>query len=208
MELARRKEIALLLLAVGANVDTRDFQMRTPLMLTSHSGYYDLVRLLLEHGANVILKDSDSRTALHYACSSLSLHVVNLLLSNGADAGALSIPPPHAFFVGHNTIRAKARTGRHLRGNVKKSAEWSALHDALYPAQPGSLWYSDELSDQHGVNNASQVIAVQSKLPIKRTKVSDEVTCFQLVSDGPGVSEAALFVGVLDRTDKLEDALA
>ena len=155
---------------MGAKVDARDFMMRTPLMLSALNGHYHLVRLLLEHGANVILKDQDSRTALHYACSSLSLHVVNLLLRKGADAGALSVPPPHAFFIGHSVRTAKATTGRNRRQTVKKSVEWSALHDALYPAQP-TLWYSDELPDQKGANIASQVVSARSKLPIKRTRV-------------------------------------
>jgi ankyrin repeat protein len=46
-----QKTIAEILLAHGANMDTRDWYGRTPLSLAKEGGHTDIVELLRKHGA-------------------------------------------------------------------------------------------------------------------------------------------------------------
>jgi ankyrin repeat protein len=56
-----------LVVAAGAEIDTRNTQGQTPLMTQSRQqGALSLVRFLLDHGAEVNARDTESKTAFTY----------------------------------------------------------------------------------------------------------------------------------------------
>ncbi len=80
-------EIAVILLAKGAEIDGRDQYGATPLHTAALKGQMDLVKLLIEHGANINARETDSGSTPLYAAASLGhADVVNVLLERGADA--------------------------------------------------------------------------------------------------------------------------
>jgi hypothetical protein len=88
-------EIAELLLANGANVNARDPQMRTPLILALWVYKHDqMVRLLLQRGAEVDLEDKLSMTALAYAAKQGQLEDANILIANDANVNFVSGETP------------------------------------------------------------------------------------------------------------------
>ena len=87
IEATRRGDQAevLKLLDAGENVDVRDEQWRTPLMIAAESQLLPLVELLLDRGAYVNAKDELGFSPLMYAAQVGSEPIVNLLLKHGAD---------------------------------------------------------------------------------------------------------------------------
>lgn len=71
-----------------ADIDTRDRQGQTPLMLAAAFGSVDAVRLLLTQGADVRAVSTGGVTALHWAATNPAK--VRLLLDAGADVNAVS----------------------------------------------------------------------------------------------------------------------
>jgi len=91
-----RRDIARLLIANGANLDTKseasdsEFAMRsstasTPLQIAAYEGYREMAELLITKGADLNTKADNGNTALHYAVFTGHKAVVELLLANGAD---------------------------------------------------------------------------------------------------------------------------
>jgi hypothetical protein len=77
--------LARLLLDRGAQVDSRDPRLRTPLMLAG--GHLPLAQLLLERGADLEARDDAGQTPLMHAAwtdARVSLPVVRLLVARGA----------------------------------------------------------------------------------------------------------------------------
>ncbi|KZC13413.1 PREDICTED: BRCA1-associated RING domain protein 1-like [Dufourea novaeangliae] len=73
-----------LLLAAGANPNTKDNAGWTPLQEVVSSGFVNLCKLLLENGASPNVPGLENRTALHEAVKSKNLAVVKLLLQYSA----------------------------------------------------------------------------------------------------------------------------
>jgi ankyrin repeat protein len=89
--------VAQLLLERGVDVNARDKDHQTPLLLAVRYDRSDLVRFLLEHGADPNLDDGGGKTPLHilsgyrvfnYHCADYILVVAQLLLERGADVNA------------------------------------------------------------------------------------------------------------------------
>lgn len=81
-------EVAELLLAGGADPNTRDEWGRAVLHDAALKGLADFAKLLLAHGAQVNVKDTEGLTPLHEVAWNNHLEMAQLLLAHGADANA------------------------------------------------------------------------------------------------------------------------
>ncbi|GES60475.1 hypothetical protein ATEIFO6365_0002098600 [Aspergillus terreus] len=85
---AGRADMAELMLDVGAEIDARDAEGRTPLCLAIEQGHYDTIRMLLRCGASVTNVDDSGATPLCLAVENKETNtaaVVKLLVEHGAD---------------------------------------------------------------------------------------------------------------------------
>lgn len=83
-------EIALHLIAAGADTDLVDNANRTPLHLAVERNNPELCTALLKAGANPRLRDRTGWTPLHHAAARDRLEVAKALLDGGADLTTLS----------------------------------------------------------------------------------------------------------------------
>ena len=72
-------KIVKLLLDKGADVNAKNWDNRTPLVLAAKKGYTQVVKLLLNSGADVSLKDQLGWVALDYAKENNHKEIVELL---------------------------------------------------------------------------------------------------------------------------------
>ena len=79
---AGQLEIARVLLAHGANVNTRGSGDFTPLHESAASGRLEFARLLLEHGADVNAKTTEGKTPVDYAREHNREEMVELLMNH------------------------------------------------------------------------------------------------------------------------------
>ncbi|KAJ8682457.1 hypothetical protein QAD02_018249 [Eretmocerus hayati] len=91
---AAKKELTLLLLKNKADVNAKDFELKTPLHLTEHPEDFDVVRTLVSYGANIDAQNVYGRTPLHSLFYSSLLEnnnskIIEFLLENGADINIL-----------------------------------------------------------------------------------------------------------------------
>jgi hypothetical protein len=80
--------LAARLLGQGAQIDTKNNQGDTPLMLATRSGKIDTARLLIEKGANLEAKNNVGETALIAACTEGNSDIAQLLVEKGAATDA------------------------------------------------------------------------------------------------------------------------
>lgn len=69
----------------GANVEIRDFNYMTPLMIASQNGFDEMVKFLIKHKANINAATKDKTTALMISSSNGNINIVTLLIANGAN---------------------------------------------------------------------------------------------------------------------------
>jgi ankyrin repeat protein len=69
----------------GFNVNTKDKDGYTALLIAAEKGDIEITRLLVEKGADVNAKDKDGYTALMYVAYAGNLEIAKLLIKNGAD---------------------------------------------------------------------------------------------------------------------------
>ena len=70
------------LLSLGAEIDAKSDDNRTPFLMAVASGNVDTVRILLELGADVHACTKEMKTCLHLAVEKGHLEMVELLLGN------------------------------------------------------------------------------------------------------------------------------
>jgi len=95
----------------GVNVNHRNPEGHTALMLAAFNGHTDAAALLLDAGADVALKDPNGRTALMFASTGPSRPTVDLLLKhragiNEVDGGERWTPLMFAAAEGHADVVA------------------------------------------------------------------------------------------------------
>ncbi|XP_063481968.1 ankyrin repeat domain-containing protein 35 isoform X3 [Symphalangus syndactylus] len=89
---------------------------RTPLMIASLGGHAAICSQLLQRGARVNVTDKNDKSALILACEKGSAEVAELLLSHGADAGAVDS-------TGHDAL--------HYALHTQDKSLWRLLQQAL-----------------------------------------------------------------------------
>ncbi|OBT42533.1 hypothetical protein VE00_06189 [Pseudogymnoascus sp. WSF 3629] len=78
----------ILLLNLGADVNSKDTVGRTPISYAVEKGHEHGLQLLIQHGANVDSKDGAGRTPLSYAAENGHKDILELLLDLGADVNS------------------------------------------------------------------------------------------------------------------------
>ncbi|RTE83297.1 hypothetical protein BHE90_002156 [Fusarium euwallaceae] len=77
-------EVIELLIAMGADVNIRNHQGQTPLMIAASMGQLECIRILSRSKGTLEAKDRYGNTALHWAFMRDQLEAVQLLLASGA----------------------------------------------------------------------------------------------------------------------------
>lgn len=70
---------------MGLDIDARDNNSQTALMLAAQKGNIKLIELYMQHGANINLQDNNGNTAFSLAKRNNHLSVVSLLLNSNAN---------------------------------------------------------------------------------------------------------------------------
>jgi ankyrin repeat protein len=79
------KETVAMAIKEGFNVNTKDKDGYTALLIASEKGDIEMAHLLVEKGADLNAKDKDGYTALMYVAYAGNLEIAKLLIKNGAD---------------------------------------------------------------------------------------------------------------------------
>lgn len=85
-----KSNVVALFLSAGADVDTCDERLWTPLMISSFNGNEEMAELLIKSGANIHHKDNAGYTPLHWAAFNGFSRVVQMLVRKQADVNARS----------------------------------------------------------------------------------------------------------------------
>jgi len=121
------------LLADGADIDSKNFEGRSPLHTACMHGYEAIVRLLLEKGAKTDSTDRDGRTPLHLAVLHDKESIVRILVDRGADVNAKDVngrtPIFDASYIGNEDI-ARFLLDRGANPNDKDMYGKTPLHIA------------------------------------------------------------------------------
>ncbi len=87
---AGRHDLVALFLSSGADIDSYDERMWTPLMIAAFNGNEKLTRLLVKIGASIHHKDNAGYTPLHWAAFNGFAKVIKLLLTDDANVDVRS----------------------------------------------------------------------------------------------------------------------
>jgi ankyrin repeat protein len=79
------KETVAMAIKEGFNVNTKDKDGYTALLIAAEKGDFEMAHLLVEKGADVNAKDKDGYTALMYVAYAGNLEIAKILIKNGAD---------------------------------------------------------------------------------------------------------------------------
>ncbi|MFB2979310.1 ankyrin repeat domain-containing protein [Microseira sp. BLCC-F43] len=120
------KELALLLIAKGADVNALNQWSQTPLHWAAQNNSKDVAQLLIVKGANVNAKEQSGDTPLHYAAFYNSKDVAQLLIAKGANVNALNQAGDTPL---HQVVLYNQRTDAALL-LIAKGADVNALNQA------------------------------------------------------------------------------
>jgi ankyrin repeat protein len=81
-------DVAQLLFAHGADINSRSEDNQTPLHIASRMGHPEVGKWLLNHGADVNSRAKDGRTPLHYVSDNTHLEAARILLECNAEVNA------------------------------------------------------------------------------------------------------------------------
>jgi len=77
-------EVLSCLVENGADVNARENNDNTPLMIASFCGHVNVVTFLIQHGADLDFQNNRGSTALHFAVTHSFSEIVHILLDHGA----------------------------------------------------------------------------------------------------------------------------
>ena len=129
------REAVLKLLQQGADINVRDAQGRTPVMIATYQHNTDIVRTLLQAGAGVNIRDNNKENPLLHAAAQGWLDILRLAIEAHADTrltnrfGGISIIP--ASERGHVEIVRELLTRTDINVNHVNNLGWTALLEAI-----------------------------------------------------------------------------
>ena len=129
------KEAVLAILQQGADINVRDAQGRTPVMLATYQHNTDMVKTLLEADADVNIRDNDKANPLLHSAAMGWLDILQLAIDAHADTtltnrhGGISIIP--ASERGHVEIVQTLLTRTNINVNHINNYGWTALLEAI-----------------------------------------------------------------------------
>ena len=123
------------LVSAGANVDSRDFHGRTPLMVAAYGGHYVATKALIDAGANLNALDNDRYDLLTIASVLNDLDMVKLAIASGANAELITSPYEGtaliaAAHLGHVEVVRALIEGKAPLDHVN-NLDWTALIEAI-----------------------------------------------------------------------------
>lgn len=130
------------LLSSGVNIEARDRDGRTALLLATHGNHVEAARLLIAAGADVNAKDSISDTPFLYAGAEGRNEILKMALGAGADlastnryGGTALIPAAHH---GHPET-VKILLGTKIKIDHINRLGWTALIEAVILSDGGKI---------------------------------------------------------------------
>jgi ankyrin repeat protein len=135
------REAVLKLLQQGADINVRDAQGRTPVMIATYQHNTDMVRTLLQAGAGVNIRDNNKENPLLHAAAQGWLDILRLAIEAHADTrltnrfGGISIIP--ASERGHVEIVRELLTRTDINVNHVNNLSWTALLEAIVLSNGG-----------------------------------------------------------------------
>ncbi|WP_339045825.1 ankyrin repeat domain-containing protein [Candidatus Mesenet endosymbiont of Agriotes lineatus] len=157
------------LLKIGINVDTKDWNGSTPLLLAIEKKHIETVKLLLKHNANVNVKNGFWTTPLSLSIREGYIEIAELLLEHGADV-AFAARSSFAEWKDDNELAifaaAKGYTkilelllNRGVSANLKRNSD-TLLHLALEKGHTGVV----ALLLKHGADINAKCVLGRSPL--------------------------------------------
>ena len=136
-------EIVQQLLATGVDIETRDAQGRTALLLATHHNAVEVAGILIEAGADVNAMDNISDSPYLYAGAEGRLEILRMTLGHGADlasvnryGGTALIPAAHHGHV--ETVRELLQTATDI--DHINNLGWTALLEAVILGDGGPVY--------------------------------------------------------------------
>ena len=129
------REAVLKLLQQGADINARDTQGRTPIMVATYQHHTEMVRALLKEGADVNIRDNNTENHLLHSAAQGWLDILRLAIEAHADTsltnrfGGISIIP--ASERGHVEIVRELLTHTVINVNHVNNLGWTALLEAI-----------------------------------------------------------------------------
>jgi ankyrin repeat protein len=135
------REAALKLLQEGADINARDVQGRTPVMIATYQHHTEMVRELLQAGADVNIRDNNKENPLLHAGAQGWLDILKLAIEAHADTsltnrfGGISIIP--ASERGYVEVVRELLTCTAINVNHINNLGWTALLEAIVLSDGG-----------------------------------------------------------------------
>ena len=82
-------ECCNILIKCGGNIECKDINGRSPLLIACEKGHEKLVKLLLSYSANIEAVCNDNWSPLRISCARGHMHIVDILIQYGANVEAV-----------------------------------------------------------------------------------------------------------------------
>ncbi len=135
------RKATLKLLQEGADINVRDAQGRTPVMIATYQHNTEMVRELLQAGADINIRDNNKENPLLHAGAQGWLDILTLAIEAHADTrltnrfGGISIIP--ASERGHVEVVRELLTRTDINVNHINNLGWTALLEAIVLSDGG-----------------------------------------------------------------------